>query len=62
MSAKLATGRQLWRLNQLGLLGDALTQSEDGRVYHDVADRLIAHAADAGRFEPRGKKWHANRN
>jgi hypothetical protein len=47
---RLASGAQLWRLNKLGLLADALTVEE--RVSADRADVILSEAAIQGLWEP----------
>jgi hypothetical protein len=48
MSVRPATAWQLWRLNKLGLLQEAL--DETGRIGYDAALERIARAADDGLF------------
>jgi hypothetical protein len=48
--ARLASGAQLWRLNQLGILRDALNAEE--RVSADRARELLSEAASRGLWAP----------
>jgi hypothetical protein len=50
---ELPTGPQLRRLNQLGLLPEAL---EDGVVYFDRAFELLAEAAEKGLWTPKERR------
>jgi hypothetical protein len=48
--ARLASGAQLWRLNQLGLLMEALNTEEP--VSADRARELLSEAASRGLWAP----------
>jgi hypothetical protein len=52
--ARLASGAQLWRLNELGLLGEALKVEE--RVSADRAGELLGEAAASGLWSPRPRR------
>jgi hypothetical protein len=52
--ARLASGAQLWRLNELGLLGEAL-HAED-RLSADRAGELLGEAAARGLWSPRPRR------
>jgi hypothetical protein len=52
--ARLASGAQLWRLNELSLLGEAL-KVED-RVSADRAGELLGEAAARGLWSPRPRR------
>jgi hypothetical protein len=52
--ARLASGAQLWRLNQLGILREAL-HGED-RVSADRAGELLREAAVRGLWSPRPRR------
>jgi hypothetical protein len=49
--ARLASGAQLWRLNELGILREALKVEE--RVSADRAGELLREAAARGLWNPR---------
>jgi hypothetical protein len=53
-SARLASGAQFWRLNKLGLLGEALTVEE--RISADRAREMLWDAASRGLWEPRPRR------
>jgi len=48
--ARLASGAQLWRLNQLGILSEALNAEEP--VSADRARELLSEAASRGLWAP----------
>jgi hypothetical protein len=52
--ARLASGAQLWRLNELGILGEALKVEE--RVSADRAGELLREAAARGLWSPRPRR------
>jgi hypothetical protein len=45
-SARIASGRQLWRLNRLRLLREALSRAEP--ITSAIAHELLARAKDEG--------------
>jgi hypothetical protein len=46
-----ATGPQLWRLNKLGVIDNA--KDDDGHVYADRANEVLAEAAAEGLWKPK---------
>jgi hypothetical protein len=54
---RLASGAQLWRLNQLGILGEALIA--EGRVSADRAGELLQEAAVRGLWEPPPRRYRS---
>jgi hypothetical protein len=52
--ARLASGAQLWRLNELGILREAL-HAED-RISADRAGEMLRDAAVRGLWEPRPRR------
>jgi hypothetical protein len=56
----LASGKQLWRLNELGLLGKA--PEGEARVSADRASELLWDAAARGLWEPRPRRIRARRD
>jgi hypothetical protein len=54
---RLASGAQLWRLNQLGILGQAL--NAEGRVSADRARELLREAAVRGLWAPRPRRYRS---
>jgi hypothetical protein len=52
---RLASGAQLWRLNKLGLLGEAL--ETEGRVSAELASELLWDAAVRGLWEPSQRRY-----
>jgi hypothetical protein len=57
--APLASGKQLWRLNELGLLVKALGGEE--RVFADRASKLLWDAAARGLWDPPPRRIRARR-
>jgi hypothetical protein len=55
--ARLASGAQLWRLNQLGILGEAL--NEEQRVAADRARELLREAAVRGLWAPPPRRYRS---
>ena len=55
VAPRLATGAQLWRLNQLGLLSEAL--GEQSQVPAERAREMLWDAARRGLWEPRPKQY-----
>jgi hypothetical protein len=53
--ARLASGGQLWRLNELGLLGEALKAQD--RVSADHAREMLWAAASRGLWEPPPRRY-----
>src|SRR5437868_2365532 len=58
-AAPLASGKQLWRLNDLGLLAKALESEE--RVSADRASKLLWDAAARGLWDPPPRRIRSRR-
>lgn len=53
---RLATGPQLWRLNTLGLLGEALEQTPSRSITAKQAILVLAASAERGEWTPRPQR------